>query len=65
MPFSLWSGHAGIAERGPDPAEVLVEEVLLGEVLVGRVPLAPCALVQPLGERLGEPVGERLDDDRL
>ena len=34
------------------------------EVLVGRVPLAPRALVQPLGERLGEPVGERLDGDR-
>ncbi len=30
----------------------------------GRVPLAPRPLVQPLGERLREPVGERLDDDR-
>ena len=35
-----------------------------GELLVGRVPLAARALVQPLGERLGEAVGERLDDDR-
>ena len=30
----------------------------------GRVPLAAGALVEPLGERLGEPVGKRLDDDR-
>ena len=36
----------------------------LGELLVGRVPLAPRARVQPLRERLGEPVGERLDHDR-
>ena len=36
----------------------------LVELLVGRVPLAARAEVQPLGEGLGEPIGERLDDDR-
>ena len=35
-----------------------------GELLAGRVPLAACPLVQPLRERLGEPVGERLRHDR-
>ena len=33
-------------------------------MLVGRVPLAPHTLVQALGERLGEPVGQRLHRDR-
>ena len=33
-------------------------------MLVGRVPLAPHALMQELGERLGEPVGQRLHRDR-
>ena len=54
-----------VAEGGPDAAEPLGEQLLAAELLVGRVPLAPRPLVQPLGERLGEPVGERLDDDRL
>ena len=39
-------------------------QLLPGELLVRRVPLVPRLLVQPLGERLGEPVGERAHHDR-
>jgi hypothetical protein len=39
---------------------------LVAQVLVGCVPpeLAAHPLVQPLGKGLGEPVGERLEQDR-
>ena len=57
-------GTGRIAERRPDPAVALVDEVVVGEVLAGRVPLAPGLLVEPLGERLREAVGEGLHDDR-
>src|SRR5579872_6971961 len=57
-------GAGGVAERGTDAAKALRDEVAGRERLVRRVPLAPCLRVQPLRERLGEPVGERLDDDR-
>ncbi len=57
-------GARGVAEGRPDPAEALGDEVPAGEPLVGRVPRAPRLLVQPFRERLGEPVGERLDHDR-
>ena len=33
-------------------------------MLVGRVPLVAHALVEPFGERLRKPVGDRLDRDR-
>ena len=57
-------GAGRVAERGPDAAEALGQQVVAGELLAGRVPLAPRARVQPLGEGFGKPVGQRLDDDR-
>src|SRR3990172_2639779 len=54
-PFSEWSGQAGV---------VLGDELLARELRARFVPLAPSQLVHELGERLGEPVGERLDHDR-
>ena len=53
-------GAGRVAERGPDAAIPLGDEVGPRELLVGRVPGTPCALVEPLRERLGEPVGEGL-----
>ena len=46
------------------PRNVSRDQLVGGQVLVGRVPLAAGTRVQPLRERLGEPVGERLHDDR-
>ena len=57
-------GAGRVAERGPDPAVALGDQLLARELLAGRVPLAPRPLVELLGEGLGEPVGERLDHDR-
>ena len=57
-------GAGRVAEGRPDAAEALAQQLLARELLVRRVPLAAGAPVQPLGERLGEAVGERLDDDR-
>ena len=59
-------GAGGIAERGADAAVALGDQVFVRELLVGAVaPLAARARVQVLGERLGEPVGERLHHDRV
>ena len=59
-------GAGGIAERRTDAAVALGELILERELLVLAVaPLAPHARVQPLGERLGEPIGERLHQDRV
>ena len=58
-------GAGRVAEGRADAAVGLGDQVLVGEVLVGLVaPLAPHAGVEHLGERLGQPVGERLDHDR-
>src|SRR6202008_475161 len=57
-------GTGRVAERRPNAWVALAQEGLPVEVLVGRVPLAAGASVEPLGERLREAVGERLDDDR-
>src|SRR5581483_5805578 len=54
-----------VPERRPDAAVALGDERARVEALVRRIPLAPRAFVEPLGERLREPIGERLDDDRL
>ena len=55
-----------VAGRRPDPLVALGDEVVVRKRLVGRVApqLAPNLLVQPLGERLGQPVRERLGEDR-
>jgi hypothetical protein len=58
-------GTRGIAEGRTDAAEPLGDQVLLGQVLVRRVPLAPRRPVQELGESLREPIGQRLDHDRV
>ena len=59
-------GLGGVAGRRADAAVGLGDQLLGREGLVGRVApeLAADALVQPLGEGLGEAVGERLDQDR-
>ena len=56
----------GVAEGGPDAAIPLGDQVVARELLVGAVaPVAARARVQVLGERFGQPVGERLDHDRV
>ena len=59
-------GLGRIAGRRADAAIVLGDQLLGRKGLVGRVApeLAPHARVQRLGEGLGQPVGERLDEDR-
>ena len=58
-------GAGRVARRGPDAAVLLADQVAHLERLVLAVaPLAARALVQPLGERLGQAVGERLHHDR-
>ncbi len=55
----------GIARRGADALIVLVDDRAVVEVLVGRVApeVAADTLVEPLGERFGEPVRERFEQD--
>ena len=63
--FSRVVGARRIAGRRPDAAVLLADELRDVERLVLAVaPVAPRALVQPLGERLGQAVGERLEHDR-
>ena len=59
-------GLGRVAGRRTDPAIRLADQLLGRERLVGRVApqLAPDACVHVLGRRLGEAVGERLDQDR-
>src|SRR5579859_1375028 len=60
-------GAGRVAGRGPDAAVLLRDEVVVPEPFVrGVAPQLPAdALVQPLRERLGQPVGERLREDRV
>ena len=59
-------GAGRVAGRRPDARVLLGDQRVVVEVLVrGVAPELPAhPLVQPLGERLGEPVGERLQHDR-
>jgi hypothetical protein len=59
-------GAGRIARRRADAAVLLGDQVLVAELLVGRVApeLGAHALVQPLGEGLGQPVGQGLEHDR-
>ena len=54
-----------VSRRGPDAAVGLSDQVLVGELLLWRIrPELPArALVHVLRERLGQPVGERLEHD--
>ena len=60
-------GAGGVAGRRADAVVPLLDQAHVVEPLVGRVApeLAADALVQPLGERLGEPVGEGFQQDRV
>ena len=59
-------GAGGITGGGPDAAIFLVDHVVDREVFVrAETPLAPDPLVKHLGERFGEPVGDRLGQDRV
>ena len=63
--FRAVVGTRRIARRGPDAAVALGDELGLLEALVARVaPLAPHALVQPLGKRFREAIGQHLQHDR-
>src|SRR5579862_264049 len=64
LPLLAVVGARRIAERRPDAAEALRDELGRRELLVRRVPLAAHARMQPFGERLSKTVCERLDDDR-
>src|SRR5581483_1777233 len=54
----------GVPERRPDAAVALGDQLFVRELAPVLVPLAPCDLVQVLGERLGQAVRERLRNDR-
>ena len=60
-------GTGRIARRGPDPLIRLIDQRLIVQRLPGRVPpvLAPHGLVQPLRQRLGQPIGKRLEENRV
>ncbi len=64
MSFLAVIGAGGVAEGRPDAPKRSPRRSSGRQVLLGRVPLVASALVQPLGKRLREPVGERLGDDR-
>ena len=54
-------GAGRVAGGGADAAVPLVDQVVLGQALVPAVaPVAAGALVQQLGEGLGQPVGQAL-----
>ena len=54
----------GIAESRANAPEALRDQILLRQRLARLVPLAAGVLVQVFRERLGQPVRERLHDDR-
>src|SRR5688572_9625757 len=56
----IWTG--GVARRGPDSLETLLDEPLIVQCLVRCVTpeLLAYPLVQPLREGLGQPIGQRL-----
>ena len=59
-------GAGGIAERRTDAAISLAHQVVGRQPLVGAVaPVLARARVQPFGERLGQPIGQRLHHDRV
>ena len=59
-------GTGRIAGRRPDAAVLLLDQLGRRERLVAAVaPLVADPLVQALGERLGQPVGEGLGHDRV
>ena len=55
----------GVSGRRADAAVLLLEEILGGEPLgPAEAPFAADLCMEPLGRRLGEAVGDRLDEDR-
>ena len=66
VPFSVWSGQAGISGRGADAAIGFLNELLGREVFGAAVtPGVANLLVQVLGEGFGEAVGECFGHDRV
>src|SRR5918997_5198925 len=57
-------GTGGIAVGRPDAAVALGDQLVIREAWALLVPLAPCLLMEVLGERLCQTVRERLDHDR-
>src|SRR5262249_25490326 len=64
LPLLGAAGTGGVAERGPDAAVALRNHLIVRELFARRVPGAAPLGVQPLRDRLREPIGERLDRDR-
>src|SRR5690606_20282219 len=59
-------GLRGVAGGGSDAAVLFVDELLVCEVFLPAVaPLAASPLVEVLGKGLRQPVGDRLDHDRV
>ena len=57
-------GARGVAGRRPDAAVLFVDELLVTQILVSAVtPVRAGALVQQLGERFGQPIGQGPDHD--
>ena len=53
-----------VAECRANSAKLLGNQLLVARLLVGRVPGPSHLLVQHLGQRFSQPVGQRLDHDR-
>ena len=63
LPLEAVVGTGRIAQRRPDAAEPLGVQLLDGRVGVRLVPGRAGLEVEVFGERLGQPVGQRLDHD--
>ena len=64
IPFSVWSGQAGIARRRADAAIFFRDEIFGRQLFRFAItPFFADALVQKFRKRLRQPVGQRLGHD--